>query len=156
MVDESADKQAVMRETPSCLRRVRKRQGRCYELASRVVLRERGSGWTLIYGHLHAKVPSVPYSHAWLERDGEVYDPVQDLWFSITQFVMIYEAVIDHSYSAKKAAVAVAWAVVRRSRGGGEAGRGADGEHQRDAGRAARHEQRADAVSRADGQADRQ
>jgi hypothetical protein len=58
MVDESADKQAVMRETPSCLRRVRKRQGRCYELASRVVLRERGSGWTLIHGHLHAKVPS--------------------------------------------------------------------------------------------------
>ena len=74
MADESADKQAVMRETPSCLRRVRKRQGRCYELASRVVLRERGSGWTLIHGHLHAKVPSVPYSHAWLERDGEVYD----------------------------------------------------------------------------------
>ena len=108
MADESADKQAVMRETPSCLRRVRKRQGRCYELASRVVLREPGSGRTLIHGHLHAKVPSVPYSHAWLERDGEVYDPVQDLWFSITQFVMMYEAVIDHSYSAKEAAVAVA------------------------------------------------
>jgi hypothetical protein len=41
---------------------------RCYELASRVVLSEPGSGWTLIHGHLHAKVPSVPYSQAVVRR----------------------------------------------------------------------------------------
>jgi hypothetical protein len=95
----------MARNTPACLRRIRKRQGRCYELANRVVFKE--TGWRLIHGRLHASVPVVPYEHAWLERDGNFYDPVLDKWFDAAEYVTTFGAVIDRSYSAKEAAHAL-------------------------------------------------
>jgi hypothetical protein len=61
------------------LQRVRKRQGRCYELAGRVMLNEKGSeAFTLVHGVLDLSRLglSSAYDHAWIElADGRVYDP---------------------------------------------------------------------------------
>ena len=58
-----------MPDYPIC--RARKRHGRCYELAGKALLRlPKGTEWRLIHSELIG-------GHAWLERDGEVWDPVR-------------------------------------------------------------------------------
>jgi hypothetical protein len=57
------------------LPRVRKRIGRCYELSYAGLLQ--APSWILVHGYVaHAR--EVECGHAWLERDGLVYDAVLD------------------------------------------------------------------------------
>ena len=60
------------------MRRIRKRQGRCYELAGRVMLNEDGSEtFTLVHGEVSSGFAWRRIGHAWIELpDGSVYDPV--------------------------------------------------------------------------------
>lgn len=58
--------------------RVRKRQGRCYELAGRVMMNEQNAEQlTLIHGRASQLENGPLIDHAWIIRaDGGVYDPV--------------------------------------------------------------------------------
>ena len=60
------------------MRRIRKRQGRCYELAARVMLNEDGSEtFTLVHGVVSSGFAWRRVGHAWIELpDGKVYEPV--------------------------------------------------------------------------------
>ncbi len=65
---------------PSPRLRVRRRQGRCYELAFKGLLA--APEWTLVHGTVSNRSAAADQSnaerieHAWLERDGQVYCPV--------------------------------------------------------------------------------
>jgi hypothetical protein len=60
------------------LQRIRKRQGRCYELVGRVMLYEEGSeAFTLVHGVVNSGFAWRRVEHAWIELpDGRVYEPV--------------------------------------------------------------------------------
>jgi hypothetical protein len=57
------------------LPRIRKRDGRCYELSYAGQLQ--APSWILVHGYV-AHAHGVECGHAWLERDGLVYDAVLD------------------------------------------------------------------------------
>jgi hypothetical protein len=80
------------------LKRVRKRQKRCYELAWRAMDEEPGAEkFTLCHGigPRHLRVP-----HAWIETgDGRVYDPVDNAYTPIED----YTGVAEHRYSHREA-----------------------------------------------------
>jgi hypothetical protein len=80
------------------LSRVRKRQGRCYELAMTAAVRQTKlrvvHGRILIHGHR--------LGHAWvLLPDGRAYDPVKD------RFLAGQEITVERIYTAKEAAKAL-------------------------------------------------
>ncbi len=54
-----------------------------------------GGGWRLIHG---AVVSLRQIGHAWLVRGDEVYDPVLDQTFSVTEYEVRYEARVDRMY----------------------------------------------------------
>jgi len=64
------------------LARVRKRDGRCYELALTVMLNEPGAEqFTLVHGTVRSLSydPPLRIGHAWIELgDGRIYDPAAD------------------------------------------------------------------------------
>jgi hypothetical protein len=91
-----------------CLKRVRKRAGRCYELAGRVMLYEPGAdGFTLVHGHLCPQVkvdPHRAYAHAWIELpNGTIYDPVLDQYIPVAVYAASWGAVAEARYTQKKA-----------------------------------------------------
>jgi hypothetical protein len=112
LVEEVAD---------ACLR---KRQGRCYELAGRAMLDEGESdAWMLVHGRLSLAVVLGKagtltgrvcarqkqlmeqgwYDHAWIELDdGRIYDPVLNSYMPTDQYVAKWRAVVDHRYSYKE------------------------------------------------------
>lgn len=57
---------------PASKYRPRKRQGRCYELAFKFLMDD--PTWTLVHGRVDSSGAVI--GHAWLERDGWVFDPV--------------------------------------------------------------------------------
>jgi hypothetical protein len=65
------------------LKRIRKRAGRCYELALKVMTEEPGAEkFTLVHGRGPLGVP-----HAWVETgDGRVYDAVADSYTPIDEY----------------------------------------------------------------------
>jgi hypothetical protein len=65
------------------------REGDCYKLALLGCLHG-GEDWTLVHGETVGPVGIGRMEHAWLERDGWVYDPVLDRiwpWQIYTKFV---------------------------------------------------------------------
>jgi hypothetical protein len=64
------------------LKRVRKRKGRCYELALKVMLDEPGAKcFTLVHGRVRGPDGRLT-GRAWILVDGgRVYDPVLDRYF---------------------------------------------------------------------------
>ena len=73
------------------------RQGRCFELASRGLLDEHdGGGWRLVHGTVDSRGHRI--DHAWLVRGDEVYDPVLNRVFSVTEYEVRYEAQAAREY----------------------------------------------------------
>ncbi len=82
--------------------RARKRVTRCYELAGRGLLSAGGnSPWDLVHGTIQGKEGLL--GHAWLERDGIVYDPVADFLFAARDYRRIRRARTIRRYSAIEA-----------------------------------------------------
>lgn len=78
------------------LPRIRKRTDRSYELAAKG--QQRDPSWTLVHGTLKRGI-----EHAWLEKDGSVYDPVADFFMASDQYVAALQAVAERRYSALEA-----------------------------------------------------
>jgi hypothetical protein len=84
------------------LKRIRKRKGRCYELAMKVMLDEPGAEkFTLVHGRV---MTDREIGHAWIiVDDGRVYDPVLDRYFDPAKYADIYCATGEVSYTKKEA-----------------------------------------------------
>jgi hypothetical protein len=78
-------------------RKCKKRQGRCYELAFSTLLLN--SDWTLVHGRVNYDV-----GHAWLEKEGEVYDPVIDKQMSKETYLVEFFAEAQHEHNIIEAA----------------------------------------------------
>ena len=78
------------------LKRIRKRQGRCYELAYRAMLYETGAEkFTLVHGTIRDWI-----GHAWIELgDGRVYDPVLNTYFLAVEYIAAMRAVAERRYN---------------------------------------------------------
>jgi len=97
------------------LRNIRKRHGRCYELAWKAVLEEPASarlrlvhGWCTapLPGRKHYQ-PAMIYGHAWvLLPNGTVYDVVKNVYFSAHDYAVKYRAIVGRVYTRKQAAKA--------------------------------------------------
>ena len=86
-------------KTPTCrIKYIRKREGRCYELAIRGCLR--APEWELVHGECNGR-SGGRNGHAWLEFDGEAYCPVLDQCMPIALFVSRLGAVSYARYSAE-------------------------------------------------------
>lgn len=88
--------------------RPRKREGRGFELSGRYQMDD--PTWTLVHGTIRARVidkgcASVRFSHAWLKRDGWVYDSVLDKSYEEARYVALYTArevaTYDHAAAAE-------------------------------------------------------
>lgn len=77
--------------------RARDRTHRCYELAGKG--QQRDPSWTLVHGTIRGWI-----GHAWLEKDGAVYDAVLDRFMSVEQYVEEFGAKVERRYSRKEAA----------------------------------------------------
>lgn len=81
--------------------RLRKRHGRCYEL-SFIGCRE-APEWTLIHGEVIGPGGIGRMTHAWLELDGWVYDPVLDMAERTSDYVNKFYAVVLSRYTFMEA-----------------------------------------------------
>ena len=97
-------REAVIDKTPeinlNSLKRIRKRQQRCYELSDRVILDN--PSWILV--HLNVFNGAIRIDHAWLEKDGVVYDPVLDAFFDKMKLYAIVTPKDIKKYNQKQAA----------------------------------------------------
>lgn len=73
-----------------------KRQGDCYRLAGLRILDEHS--WRLVHGIASG------VQHAWLERDGRVWEPVHDTELDVAEFASKYRAMKERDYDAIEAA----------------------------------------------------
>jgi hypothetical protein len=85
------------------LKRIRKRQHRCFELALKAMLDEPGADrFTLVHGSVAPA--SLRYEHAWIELgDGRIYDAVTDTYEPTDQFMAENRAVVEYRYSRLEA-----------------------------------------------------
>ena len=76
------------------------RHRRCYELCAKGV--QRDPSWTLVHGTLLARRRGEPQhiAHAWLERDGQVYDAVHDRVYTLSA----YPGVVEARYTSQETA----------------------------------------------------
>jgi hypothetical protein len=90
------------------LKRIRKRTGRCYELACKVMLEEPDAErFTLIHGRT-GFCEGDPYPtrhHAWIDmNNGQIYDPVIDRYMTMDDYVALHGVVeIDDRYTKDEA-----------------------------------------------------
>lgn len=63
---------------------IRKRTRRCYELSARGQMR--APDWTLVHGACRHDL-GFEFGHAWLERDGQVYDAVRDEFMPLAEYL---------------------------------------------------------------------
>jgi hypothetical protein len=88
------------------LKRVRKRHGRCYELAFRAVTEApEAEGLKLVHGSAVLNlVAGERVDHAWVLLPGShVYDPVFDLYFTERDFAEKHKAVVSRVYTRMEA-----------------------------------------------------
>jgi hypothetical protein len=95
-----AESSGVYLGTMRSLRRVRKRRGRCYELAFRVMHEEPGAErFVLVHGVVGGRL-----GHAWIELDdGTVYDPVLDQRVPVDEYTTMFHAVAERRYTRAEA-----------------------------------------------------
>jgi hypothetical protein len=93
--------------------RPRKRAGRCYELAYRYLMmderfseRSSDTDWLLVHGEVNGP-DGTRIGHAWLEREGEIYDPVGDEFLPKVQYRMRFAVKNIRKYSRLEVAEAV-------------------------------------------------
>jgi hypothetical protein len=79
-----------------------KRHGNCYKLALLGCLHG-GENWTLVHGETVGPLGISRMNHAWLERDGWVYDPVLDRVWPWAVYARISCAVPISRYSHAEA-----------------------------------------------------
>ena len=79
-----------------------KRQGRCYELAGKAMLKR--EGWKLAHGTVRGR-EGERIGHAWLERDDMVYDAVLDREIDELSYLARFHAERQAIYSQEEAAV---------------------------------------------------
>jgi hypothetical protein len=82
--------------------RLRKRDGRCYELAWNGCMQ--GEEWKLIHGEVNGPIGIARMGHAWLEFDGWAYDPVLDKVMRANVYAYIHKAMVHKKYSKVQAA----------------------------------------------------
>ena len=88
--------------TPTCrIKRIRKREGRCYELAMRGCLQ--APEWELVHGECNGHPGAGTIGHAWLEFDGEAYCPVLDKTMPIGDFLRMLGAQVHARYMLEDA-----------------------------------------------------
>lgn len=80
------------------LRNVKKRAGKAYQLALQGFMNA-GEEWTLVHGETSGPIGHHRMGHAWLERDGWVYDPVLDRVWSWDIYARFVHAVPTRRYS---------------------------------------------------------
>jgi hypothetical protein len=87
------------------LDRIRKRHGRCYELAGKAILYEPDAEkWQLAHGTVWNDVLEVHMGHAWIVlEDGRIYDPVFHEYFDSQQFSERHAAKPERTYNKKEA-----------------------------------------------------
>jgi hypothetical protein len=91
-----------------CLKRVRIRQGRCYELALRIMLYEPGAEkFALVHGRVRESKSGFServIEHAWIEiNDRMIYDPVLDEYVPGDKYVAGRSAVVERRYTHSEA-----------------------------------------------------
>jgi len=82
-----------------------RREGRCYELAGR--FQQENPEWVLV--HADTLPPTGPYAgttfdHAFVERDGVVFDPVFAELFPAQEFYTVYGVTNTRKFDARTAA----------------------------------------------------
>jgi hypothetical protein len=94
----------INRTSPMTLR-PRYRSGRCYELAWKYLAYEaRFEGWRLVHGEIISPIgDGQPMEHAWLEKEGNIYDPVFDKVFQAADYRTKYHAKATLVYSQTNA-----------------------------------------------------
>lgn len=92
------------RDTPTCrIKHLRKREGRCYELAVRGCMQ--APEWELVHGECNARSGVGKIGHAWLEFDGEAYCPVLDDTMPVSVFLQVLGARTHARYPSEDAAI---------------------------------------------------
>jgi hypothetical protein len=94
-----------MTPRPNSRLRPRNRAGRCFELSGRYQIDD--PTWTLVHGTLYSAEFDICYGHAWLKRDGWVYDAVQNETFCAEEYATRFGAEEIGSFSYREAARAV-------------------------------------------------
>jgi hypothetical protein len=87
------------------LKRVRKRGGRCYELALKIMLYEPGAElFTLVHGRLDRPWSDGNAHHAWIElNDGRVYCTTWKKYEPADGYARRWGAVADRRYTKAEA-----------------------------------------------------
>jgi len=99
--------EAKSRPALTCrLPRIRKRIGRCYELA--YLGQEVGTEWVLVHGEAAGPPKIGRIGHSWLEFDGWVYCAVLDEAMPRAEFYRKYGAIPQATYGRRAAAALVA------------------------------------------------
>jgi hypothetical protein len=88
----------VIDAKPSPRIRARTRAHRCFELSGRGALND--PSWTLVHGSIYG--PNN-IAHAWLTKDGVVYDTVIDRYMTEIEYAEKFNAVSERSYELKEA-----------------------------------------------------
>jgi hypothetical protein len=84
--------------------KVRSAEGRCYELAWRTLFSlPEPAGWLLVHGEVNGPSGSR-VDHAWLERDGAIFDPVLNASMTWERYRRIYGASDGTRYTSDQAA----------------------------------------------------
>jgi hypothetical protein len=82
-------------------KRVKKRDGRCFELALREIMyNEEFSAWKLVHG---VTCPPHDLSHAWLESDAEAWDPNRNEFFTKQAYHELIKPKCFVAYSMEEA-----------------------------------------------------
>jgi hypothetical protein len=86
------------------MRKYRKRKGRCYELAWKHLLYdEEFAGWLLVHGEMSGFRGQARIGHASLEKDDQVFDPVENQFFSKEDYRSRFDAIARVSYTQEEA-----------------------------------------------------
>ena len=80
---------------------IRKRDGRCYELAYKG--QAKASEWILVHGYVNGEFGRI--GHAWLECENQIYDAVKDEEYSVEIYTKKFNAVAVLRYDRKSAAI---------------------------------------------------
>jgi hypothetical protein len=83
---------------PACrIPRLRKRHGRCYELAFRGACR--AQEWLIVHGECVGPLGCGRMGHAWLQSGESVYDPVLDRTYNLEDYRTQFAAVEHARYT---------------------------------------------------------
>ncbi len=107
--EHTIDETKICPQGEGCMKSVPKarsrREGRCYELAMK--FQWDNPGWVLVHATVRAPcgpVARVPIDHAFVESDGEVFDPVLAQFFPSSEYYRTYKVTDARRYDSATAA----------------------------------------------------